>query len=363
MDLTVVPDSTESVTHFSEAAEYTGVRDRRDAGGDPDPEWLEIRRTLITASDMAAILGENPRRCALDVWLDKTTELREPEVIDIHDPRFWGAKLEQPILEIAAEYHGWRYQRGGYLLRSRACPIIGATLDAEIDRNDGLGWLDYEGKTTRIPSGWDEETQDLPMHVLVQAQTQLFVTRAPLAVVFALLQGSRPVCIEVEPSPEFHEALVEHAEWFLDLVRRLVPPPPDDSLASRRALERMYADCDGSAVPLPREAVDWTREYQGLAEWRRAIESRRLELGNMLRAHIGHATHGLLPEPVGGKSCWRWRKNKHGQTRVLTPLKHAPTGLRALPPVEVPQLADILERSVEHFSHSSIKRTRRKARR
>ncbi len=197
--------------------------------------------------------------------------------------------------------------------------------------------------------------------MVIQAQHQLLVTGADVAIVFCLIGGQKPVKVEITASEEFHAAIVEESEQFLELVRKLDPPPPDGSKASSRALSKLYPEDDGGIVPLPPEAVEWTREYQELAEQVKQLEARRDEIKNMLRAHIGPATHGLLAEPVGGKSCWRWKSQ--GSSRTLLALKDPPPGIRMLPPPKVPTLAEQLEESSRHVQTTTIKRKRRKARR
>lgn len=322
-------DRTPEVTAFADAAEWTGVRD------DDREAWLALRSTMLTASDVGAILGEDEHRSALDVYVDKVTERKAQEVIALDDARFWGKVLEQPVLKAVADFYGWKYRRGGALLKSRRFPFLGATLDAEVERGDDA-WLDFEGKTTRIPKGWDEESGSLPTRVLIQVQAQLLVTGAPLAIVFALLQGSRPCRIEVEPSAEFHALIAEEGEAFMERVHALNPPDPDGKDATRRALDRLYPKDDGSFVRLPPEAVVWTSEYQAVGAQIRALERRKEHVAQLLKNSIGAATFGLLPEPIGGKSCWRWTVQKRdgyvvepSESRVLLALKEPPTSAPA----------------------------------
>lgn len=300
-------DRTADVTAFFAAAQWTGVsvEDR--------PAWLKARREMVTASDVAALLGYDDHRSALDVYADKVCPPQD-EVIGLSDPRFWGTVLEQPVLQAVAGYYGWQYRRGGALLRSRKHPLLGATLDAEIDR--GEGWLPFEGKTSRIPKDWDEKTETLPARVLIQAQSQLLVTAAPSNVVFALLQGSRPCQVEVEPSPEFHSLIVETAEEFVERVRTLSPPPPMEGKSERQALTRIYPKEDGTFVLLSSEAVEWSREYKEVGKQIKQLEKRRDHIADLLRATLGRATYGVLPEPVEGKRVWRLQTDKRAAYTV-----------------------------------------------
>lgn len=288
-------DRTHEVTAFVEHAVWTGVTDSERA------KWLEMRNTMLTASDIAAVLGEDPYRSPLDVYVAKVMPQEPDADIGLDDPRFWGHVLEQPILKAVAQYYAWQYRRGGALLRSRRWPHLGCTLDAEIDR--GSGWIPLEGKTTRVPRGWSQEEGELPTRVLLQTQQQLAVTGAPHELVFALLQGSRPVQIEVEPSPELHEIMAQAAEELLERVQRLDPPPA--GARDRAALAKLYPEDTGEIVELSDEVAEWTRELQELSAQRLEIEGREDTLKNRIRQLLGEATFGVLPVEIGGKSVWK----------------------------------------------------------
>jgi predicted phage-related endonuclease len=283
------------------------------------------------------------------VYVDKRVEAPAEGRLPLKDPRFWGNVMEQPMLRAVAEYHGWKYRPGGALLKSRKHPLLGATIDAEIDRGDGV-WCDFEGKTTELMGDWDEETGQLPTRVVLQVQTQLLVTGAEVAVVFALLRRYKPVQITVYPRPELHEVIVQYAEWFMDLVARGERPPADGSEAARRALHKLFPVDDGTIVDLPPEAIGWTSEYQDVCEQLRELEARKRFLQNQLKDAIGSAKYGLLSEPVGNKSVWRWQTQKRvsyeveeSEQRVLLAMKDPPQGARV---GRHPQLSTPLEDSL-----------------
>jgi len=356
------PIRTEDVTAFYKDAEWLGVRAEE---GEWDA-WLAARKGLLSASDVAAILGEDEHRSALDVYLDKLTAVQE-EVLAIDDPRFWGKILEQPILRAVARYRGWNYRAGGALLRSRRYPFVGATLDAEVDTGDGI-WVDLEGKTTRLPRGWDEETGQLPKRVLIQVQTQLLVTGAPLAIVFALLQGSRPVQIAIKPNTDFHGIIVERASEFMELIRKGHPPLPDGSERAARALRKIYPRETGAVVALPDDAVDWTRKYQSIAADLASLTRRHAYYKQLLQHAMGAATYGVLPEPVGGKGCWRWQTQakaayevEASEARVMTALKLPPAGSPKhprLPAANDDSLVPKLEESIAREDLPNIQKIR-----
>lgn len=334
------------VTAFGEHAEWTGVRD------DDRAAWLKQRKTIVTASDVAAILGQDPRRDAVQVYAEKVTAKIDDTRLTMKDPRFWGKALEQPIAEIAARELGWELRRGGYLLRSRKHPQIGCTLDAEVIRDKAEGWVPYEGKMTTLHHDWDEDSGNLPTRVLVQAQAQLLVTGAPANLVFALLRGAESCLVPIEPYLALHAIIVEETERFIELVQRGEPPEP--TAISRDGISMLYPRDNGSCVDLPEEASAWTADIQELQAQAKVIEKRIDELKNRLRLAIGEATYGRLPNSVEKTHFWKLgleARPEHmvsaSETRVLRSVKNGPKtnfaptpALPEAPPTITPEKED-----------------------
>jgi putative phage-type endonuclease len=320
---------TPPVTHFGDAAVWTGITDSNRAA------WIDKRRSLMTASNVAAILGLDEFRNALDVYADILVPEAEPVRLSLDDPRLWGKALERSIAETAAQHYGWELSMSGALLQSRRYPFLGATLDAEIRPAAADQWLVYEGKTTSWMRrrDWDEDAGVPPDRVLCQAQTQLLVTGAPVCIVFCLIGGHLPCRINVGPNEEFQALIVECSQEFLERVRTLDPPPPD--WRSKQALQRLYPGESGEAIELSREALEWTRELQQLAAQRLESKRREAELCNLIRATMRGASYGKLPEPVeGGKVLWKCVTEERAEhmvrassSRVLRLVKTMPKGL------------------------------------
>jgi putative phage-type endonuclease len=323
-DLAVV-DRTAEVTHFGDACEWVDgiTSDNREA-------WLNVRRDYLTASDMAAVLGQDARKTPFQVWVEKVAEKATNVEADFRSPMFWGTALEWPIAQIAAKQFGWGLHRGGALLRSRRHPRLAATLDAEVFA-DGA-WLAYEGKTTSffLRRDWDEENQEPPKRVLIQAQHQLLVTAAPADVVFCLIGGNTPCKVIVEPNERFHQYMVEKAEWFWELVKRGVPPPV--TAADGEAIGKFFpADNDGSVVRLPIEAREWTERILKLDADAKRAAAEAEELRNRIRMCIGSGTFGVLDEPVEDRRYWSWKEQQRASyvvkattMRPLSRIKHGP---------------------------------------
>jgi predicted phage-related endonuclease len=285
------------ITHFEEHC----VPVRAPGGkpihsGEREP-WLNARRdSMVTASDIAALLGLDPRRDALSVFLSKRHPVKK-ESLTWEDPRFWGLALEQPIGRIVADYCGWDFHPGGYLLRSKQYPMLGATLDAEVKpANDQ--WRPYEGKnvSTWLLNDWDVEAQVPPDRVLIQAQTQMMVTGTEAVQTFALIGGSIPRSIEVAPHHELRSMIVEKAEELLDRLKRDDPYPA--TYKSTEAIKDAFPGDDGSIIELPPEACALIEQAGRLSRDRIQLEREEQSFRNQLRMLMGEACYGRVPGPV-----------------------------------------------------------------
>lgn len=300
--------------------------------------WLEARRGLLTASDMAAVLGQDPYKSALDVWVDKV-EGPEDEPLTIDSPAFWGINLEQYIARIVSMYYEWEYQEGGELLRSKLASFLGCTLDGSAKPPSESEWGLYEGKTTGVflAKDWDDKNDMPPIRVLIQVQHQLLVTGAPYAMVFCLIGGNTPRLVRIEPHTEFQQGLIVKGEEFMEAVARRERPAPDHR--SKNALDRMFpTEMAGKVVDLPVEALEWVTELQLIGEEIKRLVERQDHLKNLLRATLGDAQYGRLPQMVGGKGAFKWASVNRGAYEVpaasfrqLLAVKELPKPLRNVP--------------------------------
>lgn len=65
-------------------------------------EQLELRRKGITGTDISAIMGINPWRTPMDVYLEK---IGQGAPVPESEAMYWGAALERPILQRFANEH------------------------------------------------------------------------------------------------------------------------------------------------------------------------------------------------------------------------------------------------------------------
>lgn len=112
--------------------------------------WLAYRRTILTATDVPAILGLDPNKSAWSVWVEKVTGA-EPEdptsngVERVDQPTeamTWGNLLEEPVaLEVGRRTGRRIVDHGRFSIFTNSdLPVpLGVTLDREIMQPECLG--------------------------------------------------------------------------------------------------------------------------------------------------------------------------------------------------------------------------------
>lgn len=267
--------------------------------GDARQQWLAERRSKITASDAAAILGRDPRRGPLSVWAEKIGALEPADAPWMRR----GRRFEAPIAEEYAEETGRPvYAPDPYAIRIHPdIPWLGATLDRETEGCEaspapaaGRGPLELKNVSGLKAKEWRAEP---PPHYLIQVQVQIACTGAEWASLAALIGGLSIAWVDVPRHDRFIAAMLPKLEEFRWYVEKREPPPVTDALPSTSAvLAALYAAEDGETVELDREAQDLADELDAARLDRRAAMTRERAAANKLKSRLAAASFGKLPD-------------------------------------------------------------------
>lgn len=267
------------------------VKQGRIVGASADRSaWLEERRKNLGASDMAAILGLNPRTTPWQVWADKTGRL-EPEPSTAAQRA--GLLYERAILDYAEDVLGDADR--DVLVTCPTAPMA-ATCDAII-RSTGHP---VEAKTTGITGpvfgDWGEEfSDDVPEYYAIQVHAQLVCTRAEIAHLFALVAGRGTLQFVIERNDRIADILQEHATrwWDTHIVRDI---PPDITSTPSDVVKRLRRE-EGKRIQLP--SLDLLDQYEQARQQR--LDAEKIEdaakaalLSSLGDAELGEASDGRL---------------------------------------------------------------------
>lgn len=266
--------------------------------GDPRERWLARRRDLITASDVAAILGEDPRRGALTVWAEK---LGFVEPADAPWMRR-GRRFEGPIAEEYAEDTGRLvFAPDPYAIAIHPdVPWLGATLDRETEGSianpapaPGRGPLELKNVSGLKAKEWRAEP---PRHFLIQVQAQIACTGAQWASLAGLIGGLSLAWVDVPRHDRFIAAMLPKLERFRWHVQERIPPEADGLPATSAVLRALYAEEDGKTVDLDADALALADQLARARDTVTLAKATERAAANALKARIGSASFGALPD-------------------------------------------------------------------
>lgn len=295
-------------------------------------EWLAMRRSGVTASEMPMVMGNKPGLVRL--WSEKVG-LLEPEAPDERTQRMYdiGHDLEDDIAAAYTRQEGRPLKAVEHMLRHHDVDWAYASLDR-------VSAVKGERLVVELKSNLEREwdgPEPVPAAVQDQVQWQLFVTGWPMAHV-AVLQRSRVEVHEVPADAGYQDDLLASARWFHGLCERREMPPPDGSESTTRTLNRLHRGIEDVVAPTTSELVDLMhRLYAAKAEAKAASEA-EAALENAIRALMGEAT-------AAQGDGWRltYRRNKDGSRTDWKAVAKALRGIIESTGIETAEELDAIE--------------------
>lgn len=267
------------------------------------PDQRALRRTCVTASSVAAIVGLHPWLRAIDVWAEMTGHARpRPDTPWMA----WGRALEPVVRNEYERRHGLRVEQPGTLVaednsRHAATP-------------DGISYTwagaAVEGLEIKVHNAWLRReygtpgTDDVPAHELLQCAWGLRVLRSVDRWRLVVCLGGPPVEYVVERDDELERDLVEAVdEWLALYVDTRTPPPPDGSEAYSRHMSRSIGErAEVAAEDVAAELAAVKQAYAALS----VAETTYRRAAQELQAAMGTATDIRTD---AGRLTWRPRKD------------------------------------------------------
>lgn len=271
-------------------------------------EWLEIRKKGLGGSDAAAILGLNPWRSAIDVWLEKTG--REVKDIDSERMRI-GRDLEDYVAQRFAETKGLKVQRRNAVLQHPEYDWMTANVDRLIvGKNEGL-----ECKVTNsyAASDWKDK---VPVHYELQCHHYMAVTGADAWFIAALVGNEKVVIHKIERDEDVIESLVAAEKHYWEsYITTGEMPPPDGSEASDAAIKQLWPEAsEGIEVELGDEVGELLSRRDELNKLGNEIDDELREIDNKIQFAMKDAE---VASVKGRKITWKNRTQSRLDTKAL----------------------------------------------
>ncbi|WP_416976649.1 YqaJ viral recombinase family protein [Streptomyces sp. T028] len=278
--------------------------------GAPEDVWRTARQTGIGGSDIAALLGMDPHRGPLKVWLEKTGQAPADRDVRLERAARRGHRLEGLVAEFFEEESGLTVLDSPGTLQH----IDHAHWIANPDRlvaapgggRDAFGI--WEGKTRTWRSarleGWHgDQAPDRPA---IQAHWYLTVTGYRVGYVAGLIDDDLE-WFRLERDEELCALLADAADRFWhEHVLTGIPPEADGLSATAELLARLWQAREEATVEVdPVEAMHLNQRRRELKDAIGALSGQLTTVENRMRQLAGDAEVAT----VGGKPVFTWRQN------------------------------------------------------
>lgn len=264
----------------------------------PDRQaWLEERKNGLGASDVSAALGINPWKSPFSLWAEKCGLLPDEDLAAENEAVDWGLTLEAPIARKFGERTGRIVElpETPTIAVHESLPFLRCTLDAVQRKQEEGEPGDLQIKTTSAYNAAEWAGGAVPLVYQVQVAFELFVTGMQWGSIACLVGGQKLVWADVERDDAFIKAALPHLERFWNQVETRTPPEVDSSATTARILQKLHPSDNGMTVDLPAESLEWHRKLAEVKEEIKALEDLKTLQENRLKAAIGEATFGQLP--------------------------------------------------------------------
>ena len=212
-------------------------------GYDNEDDWHELRAKRIGGSDVGAILGVNPYKSIVDVYVDKT----EGSNFKGNNATYWGHMLEGTILkEFSNKHKELIVYEVPY---SVVNDFLIANLDGALKDKETGDYGVLEIKTTSLWNKKDWEDDVIPQYYYAQVQHYLMLTGYKFAYIAVLIGGQQYKEFKIERNEEDINLIRNKAtEFYQENLLKKIPPMPDGSDAYMNYLKQKALEIENNEV-------------------------------------------------------------------------------------------------------------------
>ena len=246
---------------------------------DNEDNWHELRAKRIGGSDIGAIIGVNPYKSIVDVYVDKT----EGSNFKGNELTHWGHMLEGTILkEFSNKHKELIVYEVPY---SVVNDFLIANLDGALKDKETGDYGVLEIKTTSLWNKKDWEDDVIPQYYYAQVQHYLMLTGYKFAYIAVLIGGQQYKEFKIERNEEDIELIRNKAtEFYQENLLKKIPPMPDGSDAYMNHLKKKAMEIENNEVRELPEFEEIAIRIKELARQKKLIEDE----DKLLREKILH---------------------------------------------------------------------------
>ncbi len=224
--------------------------------------WLEMRKPVITSTEIAALLGVSEWGTPYSLYQYKLGGVEQD--YKENERTKWGQLLEAVVAQAAAEKLDITPVKDDYFYWSDDMRL-GASLDYRCD--DGRTILECKNcdslifKQKFLSEG--DVLLEAPLYIEMQLQQQLLLTGAEKAILVVLVGGNKLMTLERFPDKQVQEKIIMETRKFWAMKE----PPPVHSEADLEVLNQMYNNTEhGEEIEADENLDELLASYSKLAE-------------------------------------------------------------------------------------------------
>lgn len=255
-------------------------------------KWLTIRNKGIGGSDAGVIMGVNPYKSRLSLWMEKTGQKEQDDLSD-NEAVYWGVHNEPNIAAYFEEKTGKKLRKCG-TLQSIKHPWLLANVDRLVV-GEKAG-VEIKTAGVRQAGRWKED--DLPDEYYCQVQHYMMVTGLPLWYVAVLIGGNKCLIKPVPRNESFIEELFAKEAAFWTLVENNIMPEVDGLESTKDALNIMYPAATATEELLEIESTEKLEEifneYNRYKKLSKEIGTLMTEYENKIKVLMGDNARAVI---------------------------------------------------------------------
>lgn len=275
--------------------------------------WLKARREGIGGSDAPVVAGVDPWKSRLELYAEKLglgvgdsgSEAAE-----------WGLRLETAIAQAYQEETGREVTDEGQftITYHPEHRFMRATLDRLVkDPKRGPGILQIKTTGAHYNKNWEN---DPPINFQVQLQHEIETAQVDWGSLAVLIGGQRFLHADMDRNDRFIEGLIEKEAEFWERVERMDPPEGNGSESTARALYALHPKDSGKTATLSLDLMGAAEQWEYAKEQIKQMEGLKQQAENSIKAAMGDASYGLLPNGV--RFSWKHQERK-GYVKEVSP--------------------------------------------
>lgn len=278
-------------------------------------EWLKYRKMGITGTDAGAIVGMNPYKSALQVFVDKTTD--NIEVFD-NEAMKQGRDLEEYVAQRFCEAASKKVRRANAIFSNDEHPWMLADFDRlVVGERAGL-----ECKTVSAYSADKWKNGAIPLHYQLQIQHYLAVSGYDAWYIAALILGKEFIVHKIERDEELIQSLItiEKRFWEQNVLVGIMPDP-DGSKTADEVLAKYFPQKEGISVLLPDYMETQLNRRKELVELIEKLEIEKKTIEQSVKKYLGDSN---ATEAENESFFVRWKNVETDRVDVDKLKKEAP---------------------------------------